>query len=99
MGANGLRGFIGQQVDLDMTLHWHLQGNHYPPLPLDLIEPCKQAIEAGYDDDWDRRIDLPNGLLFRGKPRATAQDLIESCHLETFFEVDDDEDEEVDDDA
>jgi hypothetical protein len=94
MGANGLRGFIGQQVNIDVTLHWHLRSNHYPPLPLDLIEPCKQAIEAGHEEAWGRRIDMPEGLQFRGRDWATAQDIIESCHLEAFFE-----DEEVDDDA
>jgi hypothetical protein len=59
-------------VSLEQSLAWHLRANHYPPVPLSMIEPCIQAIEIGQryqwgDADLNDRVDLPDGVLQRGR--------------------------------
>lgn len=73
-----------------VAMHYHLTSNHYPPLPSALIEPCFAAIEAAQEGDYQRLIDLPEGLLLRGSHQATAEELVDTCHLDGFIETDDD---------
>ena len=73
---------MARELPLDAALHWHLTCNHYPPLPVALVEPCKAAIEAGQDEDWLRPIPMPEGF----RQHVTAGDLIEGLHLESFLE-------------
>ncbi len=49
--AEGLLDF-----DLNTQLEIHLQSNHYPPVPVSMVEPCIEAIDAYYDEDYDRLI-------------------------------------------
>ena len=70
-------------ADLDTALTWHLRTNHYPPVPLTMIEPCKQAIDAYWEDDLDRAIDL-NGSFYRGEPFAPAREIIIAHHLDAW---------------
>lgn len=102
MGRASLDGML-EMASQDVALEWHLLSNHYPPLPLSLVEPCKQAIEAGLEEDWQRQIPLPDGMLDgrTGKPYMTAGRLIEAAHLDSFLDVDDEQplDESIDDDG
>ena len=68
-------------ADIDIVLGWHLQSNHYPPVPLSMVAPCKAAIDAYWDDDSDREIDLPEPVLYKGKTTAPAWAIIEAHHL------------------
>ncbi len=72
-------------TDLDTALRWHLQCNHYPPIPTYMVEPCKQAIVACNDGEWDRLIDLPNGVTYRGSTEATASEIARSHHLDSWI--------------
>ena len=72
--------------DLDTGLTWHLQSNHYPPIPLTMLEPCKEAIQACNEEDWYREIVLPEGVLYKGKTTATAAAIIKAHHLEAWLE-------------
>ena len=36
-------------LDLETAIGYHLQGNHYPPVPLSMVQPCIDAIDAYYD--------------------------------------------------
>lgn len=74
------------QGDLDTGLTWHLHSNHYPPIPLTMLEPCKEAIDAGWEEDWDREIALPEGVLYKGETTATAAAIIKAHHLEAWLE-------------
>ena len=61
-GALGMAQAASEgDVHLDRALGWHLQSNHYPPLPSFFIPTCKAAIEAAVDEDWDRELKLPLG--------------------------------------
>lgn len=91
MGSMTAIGFAGAvsngEVSLEDALRYHLYGNHYPPLPLDLLPVALAAIEAGNDEDWDRLIDMPDGMSFRERNdgKVRAGDAIESMHLDAFL--------------
>lgn len=73
------------EIDLDKRITWHLLGNHYPPLPIDLREPCLQAIELANLDYWDSEIVLPNGITHNNQKVLSVATIVELCHLETFI--------------
>ncbi len=73
-------------ADLDTALTWHLRGNHYPPVPIDMLEPCKQAIWACNDGDYYREIDLPDGTTYRGSTQATASQIVDGLRLYSWIE-------------
>ena len=68
-------------TDIDIALGWHLQSNHYPPIPLSMLEPCKAAIDAYWEDECDREIELPEPILYKGRTTAPAWAIIEQHHL------------------
>jgi hypothetical protein len=85
--ANGI-----SDISLEQAIQIHLRGNHYPPVPLSMVQPCIDAIHASYDNDINRMIDLPEGVLFRGSNQATAEDIIYGHNLHAWcYDVDSDE--------
>jgi hypothetical protein len=79
---------MAEMLSIDDALAWHLRSNHYPPIPLSMIEPCKEAIDACLEGDWLRPITLPEGVSFRGSPSAPAADIVEQHHLDAWVELD-----------
>ena len=77
------------ELDLETAIGYHLQGNHYPPVPLSMVEPCIEAIDAFYDEDYNREIDLPQGVLWRGQVTAPASAIVEQHHLEAWLPEED----------
>jgi hypothetical protein len=47
---------LAESFDLDQAILIHLQGNHYPPVPASMVQPCIDAIDAYYDEDYDKMI-------------------------------------------
>jgi hypothetical protein len=76
---------LAENLDLEMAIGYHLQGNHYPPVPLSMVQPCIDAIDAYYDEDYDRLIDMPQGVSYRGRDKAPASAIIEQHHLEAWL--------------
>jgi hypothetical protein len=72
-------------VTLEDAIGMHLQGNHYPPVPLSMVQPCIEAIDAYYDDDTDREIEMPEGVSYKGKTTAPAWAIIEQHHLNAWL--------------
>lgn len=94
MGRTQAQEMAGM-MDLDALLQWHLQHNHYPPVPLSMIPVCKAAIEAANMEEWDKEVDLPEGATYQGRTTAPAREIIDAHHLLDFLEDDeDDEDDE-----
>ena len=81
--ANGADGLL--DLDLETQLKIHLTGNHYPPVPVSMVEPCIEAIDAYYDEDYDRKITLPSPITWKGKSYAPASAIIEAHHLEAWL--------------
>jgi hypothetical protein len=88
LNAAAMAEAVGEgQVALRPALAWHLQSNHFPPVPTSMIDPCIAAIEAAVDDDWDREVELPEGITFRGQATASASAIIDQHHLGFFVET------------
>lgn len=79
------------ELTMEDALAWHLRSNHYPPVPLSMVQPCMDAIDAYWEDDLDKMIQLPEGVSFRGEPEAPARDIIIQHHLDAWCQ-DDEED-------
>ena len=78
-------------ISLDNALAIHLQSNHYPPVPLSMVPVCMQAIQS-YNENMngDERLELPNGVSWRGEATAPAWAIIESHHLHAWCDSEDD---------
>jgi hypothetical protein len=72
------------ELDLETSIGYHLQGNHYPPVPLSMVQPCIDAIDAYWEEDYNREIKLPDSIMWRDKNYAPAYAIIESHHLEAW---------------
>jgi len=75
-------------LDMESAIAMHLRANHYPPVPTSMVEPCMHAIDAYWEDSMERRIELPEGVLWRGENSAPAWAIIESHHLEPWCQDD-----------
>ena len=95
MGSITALGIKDQVLDLETQILYHLTGNHYPPVPKEMVAPCIEAIDAYYDEDFDRMIDMPMvgdfQITYKGNKQAPASAIVEQHHLEVFIDpVDDD---------
>lgn len=95
------------ELQLRTAVMYQLRYNHYPPIPSSMIDPCIIAINAGNDGDFDKIIDLPDGISYRGKDKvyvsgkkvdeqgnpcyAKARQIIGAHHLDEFITYYDDE--------
>ena len=73
------------ELDLETAIGIHLQSNHYPPVPLSMVEPCIEAIDAYYEEDFDRAIEMPEGVSYRGQSHAPAWAIVQQHHLEAWL--------------
>jgi len=72
-------------LDLEAQIGIHLKGNHYPPIPSSMIEPCIDAIDAYHDEDYQRLINLPAPITWKGKTSAPASAIVEAHHLDAWL--------------
>lgn len=92
MGSTQAREMAGM-MSLEDGIAWHLRSNHYPPIPLSMVKPCIEAIDAYWEDDLDREIEMPEGVYYRGETTAPARAIIVQHHLDAWCEEDDYEEE------
>lgn len=85
MGRLALEDMLEQGLDYERALAWHLNSNHFPPIP-EVFDSAVEAIEAGGEEDWDRLIELPEGVTWRDQVSAPAWACIEGWHLDGFIE-------------
>jgi hypothetical protein len=85
MGSVTALGIQDSVLDLETQLGYHLQGNHYPPVPLSMVQPCIDAIDAYYDEDYNKLIEMPEGVSYKGNTHAPAWAIIEQHHLEFWL--------------
>jgi hypothetical protein len=95
MGSVTAIGLADTTLDLETQLAYHLKGNHYPPVPIEMVKPCIEAIDAFYDNDFDRWIEMPMvgdfQILYKGMSHAPARAIVEQHHLEWFIDPVDEE--------
>jgi len=91
MGSVTAIGLADTTLDLETQLAYHLKGNHYPPVPIEMVQPCIEAIDAFYDEDFDRMIDMPMvgdfQITYKGNKQAPAHAIVEQHHLQWFIEA------------
>lgn len=85
MGRLYAEGLTELDLPIEDQIKWHLSRNHYPPVPLSMAPTCVAAIEAGLQKDWDREIELPEGISYRGSLTAPAHAIIEQHHLDPWL--------------
>jgi hypothetical protein len=90
MGRMYAEGIAETDLSLTDQIRWHLTGNFYPPVPESMVPVCVAALEAAYEEDWNRSVSLPEGVLYRGMPEAPALAIIENHRLETWLPEDED---------
>jgi hypothetical protein len=95
MGSVTAIGLADSVLDLETQLAYHLQGNHYPPVPLSMVQPCIDAIDAYYDEDYERFIAMPEGVFYKGMSHAPARAIVEQHHLEWFIQPVEDSNEDL----
>jgi len=90
MGLNMATELASDEFNLGMegSIAMHLRVNHYPPVPTSMVQPCIDAIDAYWEEDLNRLIELPKGVLWRGQESAPAYAIIESHHLESWCQED-----------
>jgi hypothetical protein len=77
-----------EALTLDQAIGYHLQGNHYPPVPLIMVQPCVEAIYAVNDWRSDESINLPEGVFYKGETSAPAWAIVEQHHLDAWVQND-----------
>ena len=85
MGSITAIGLADTTLDLETQLLYHLKGNHYPPVPAEMVQPCIDAIDAYYEEDYDRFIAMPEGVFYKGMSHAPAHAIIEQHHLHNWL--------------
>ena len=72
-------------MTLEQQIGWHLQSNHFPPVPASMIEPCIQAIDYANEGEWDKMVSLPEGVGYKGLTVAPVHAIVEQHHLSTWI--------------
>jgi hypothetical protein len=50
-----------------------------------MVQPCIDAIDAFYDEEYSREINLPEGISWRGQTFAPASAIIDAHHLDAWL--------------
>jgi (2Fe-2S) ferredoxin len=73
-------------ISREQAIAIQLQSNHYPPVPLSMVQACMDAIDACNIGENGTLIDLPDGVSYRGENRAPAHAIVTSHHLEPWID-------------
>lgn len=76
---------LEENLSMEAGLAYHLQANHYPPVPVAMVDACIEAIEAYHEEDYQRLIELPAGISWRGESSAPASAIAEAHHLDAWL--------------
>jgi hypothetical protein len=91
MGHNMAVDLAESVIDIHQSITIHLRSNHYPPVPYSMVQPCVDAIYACDEQEYDKLIELPEGVEWRGQSSAPAHAIVEGHHLEAWLYSEGDE--------
>jgi len=90
MGSNLSAELTDKELFPDLSLEdsvtIQLRSNHYPPVPYSMVPVCIEAIKACNELDYNREIKLPEGISFRGKITAPANQIVSQHHLDNWVD-------------
>ena len=71
-----------------VMMEYHLVNNHYPPLRRDMAPACVRAVKAINEGEWDRQIELPEGMRYGDQLAKTAPANVIAAfhHLDSFLD-------------
>lgn len=72
-------------LDLEAQLSWHLQSNHYPPVPVSMVPVCIEAIDSYNEGHYYVEVPLPEGVYYKGSQTAPAWAIVEQHHLDAWI--------------
>lgn len=81
-------------IPLKEQIEIHLVSNFYPPVPRFMAQTCVDALNAYWEQDTKRMIDMPKGVLYRGSTSAPAWAIVEQHRLDTWLNEEEDYDSE-----
>lgn len=85
MGSNMAYDLAESVIDIHQSITMHLRSNHYPPVPYSMVQPCIDAIYACDEQEYDKLIELPEGVYWRGQSSAPAHAIVKGHHLEAWL--------------
>jgi hypothetical protein len=91
MGYNTSYDLVEAFIDIHQSMAIHLTTNHYPPVPISMVRACIDAIYAYDEEDYDKLIELPQGVEWRGQSSAPAHAIVEGHHLQPWLYSEGDE--------
>lgn len=81
-------------IPLKEQIEIHLVSNFYPPIPRWMAQTCVDALNAYWEQDTNRMIDMPNGVTYKGSTSAPAWAVVEQHKLDTWLNEEEDYDSE-----
>lgn len=75
---------MAELLPMEEAIAWHLSANHYPPVPQSMVQPCMEAIDAYWEDELDKMIELPKPVKWKGRSHAPARVIIIQHHLDAW---------------
>lgn len=68
----------GNLIGINEALAIHLQYNHYPPVSLQMVGPCKRAIAYCNKGEYDHKVRCPGDLI-------PAWKIVDDLHLDEWL--------------
>ena len=98
MGLQTAIGISELEMPIESQIAFHLRSNFYPPIPLSMVQPCIDAINAYWNEDIYAEIEMPEGVYYRGMTTAPAHAIVEQHRLDVWVMEDEyyEEDEDFD---
>ena len=86
---------LAQEIsEFDMPLRnqieIHLVSNFYPPVPRFMAQTCVDALNAYWEEETDRMIDMPKGVSYKGSTSAPAWAIVEQHKLWPWLQEEED---------
>ena len=76
---------LSATLPIESAIGIHLRGNHYPPIPLEMVQPCIKAIDLVNAGNGEELVDLPPPVLWKGNTKAPAYAIVEAHHLDSWI--------------
>jgi hypothetical protein len=68
-------------ISLENAISIHLTSNHYPAVPVSMVQPCIEAIDLVNSGEGDSFVFLPEGITYMGEVYAPAYAIVQQHHL------------------
>jgi hypothetical protein len=94
MGRQLAEALSELDAPLKEQIEIHLVSNFYPPIPRFMAQTCVDALNAYWEEDTDRMIDMPKGVSYKGSTSAPAWAIVEQHRLWPWLQEEEDYDSE-----